>query len=287
MPLPVKWGRSHYKYLIDEDTTLREWCLMNGYSYQVALELAKQGKEKEEIEKQLKKLYMADTKTIYEASLIAAERWRTCRSLEEKIDIRSEFYADWGDHPYYEKMWDSIVDDAVIAKGEIWKKVAWSRSYEVSNYGRVRHRLMEGNYRILSPYKRKKERGKSTKSNTRYYMAIKIGNSEQSLAQLVALCHVPKGEGSGKKVVHIIDGNYKHVKATNLEWVSARECGRLTGYTLERSKVVERLDAEGNVIATYRSARDAAKHLYISYQTVLDYCNKKVAKPLYELRFKS
>lgn len=35
----------------------------------------------------------------------------------------------------------------------------------------------------------------------------------------------------------------------------------------------------------WTSARDAAKDLYISNQTVCDYCNQKTKKPLYDLRW--
>lgn len=43
------------------------------------------------------------------------------------------------------------------------------------------------------------------------------------------------------------------------------------------------LDSNGIIKKVFQGTRDAAKQLFISKQTVSDYCNKKVAKPMYEL----
>lgn len=67
----------------------------------------------------------------------------------------------------------------------------------------------------------------------------------------------------------------------NLEVICLRELGKRTGHISKSQRVVEVKDNE--IIRDWPSARKAAKDLFISYQTVMDYCNKKVKKPMYSL----
>lgn len=60
----------------------------------------------------------------------------------------------------------------------------------------------------------------------------------------------------------------------NLEPISKQQLGRLTGGS-SKSKPVCKIK-NGEVISFYRSARQAAKNNFMSYQTVIDRCNGKV-----------
>ena len=73
-----------------------------------------------------------------------------------------------------------------------------------------------------------------------------------------------------------IDNYYK-----NLEVVSLKELGKRTGYISKSKRVVE--VKNGEIIRDWPSSRKAAKELYISYQTVSDYCNNKVESPMFNL----
>jgi hypothetical protein len=44
---------------------------------------------------------------------------------------------------------------------------------------------------------------------------------------------------------------------------------------------VLKVNQEGEVIACYRSAREAARRNYVSYQTVLDRCHNKTKNPFW------
>lgn len=66
--------------------------------------------------------------------------------------------------------------------------------------------------------------------------------------------------------------------AGNIAFTSRRELGRKTGAKAGRIPVVK-VTPEGEIVAAYSSAREAAKANHMSYQTVLDRCNGKVKKP--------
>ena len=66
-----------------------------------------------------------------------------------------------------------------------------------------------------------------------------------------------------------------------IKFLILEELGKRTGHISKSKRVVEVKDNE--IIRDWRSARTAAKDLFVSYQTVMDYCNKKVQKPMYNL----
>lgn len=63
----------------------------------------------------------------------------------------------------------------------------------------------------------------------------------------------------------------------NLRLRTKEQHGVKTGPT-SRSKPVVLLDEEDKVIDSWSSARKAAKDLFVSYQTVMDICNKKIKR---------
>lgn len=66
----------------------------------------------------------------------------------------------------------------------------------------------------------------------------------------------------------------------NLEYISRAELGRRTGHK-SRRKAVAKFDwRTQDVVEVYRSARQAAKANYMSYQTIIDRCNGKVKSPI-------
>lgn len=71
----------------------------------------------------------------------------------------------------------------------------------------------------------------------------------------------------------------------NLKLSTKAKHGKKTGPT-SRSKSVELLNDGGDVIDSWSSARKAAKDLFVSYQTVMDICNKKVKRrPIINVRW--
>ena len=63
----------------------------------------------------------------------------------------------------------------------------------------------------------------------------------------------------------------------NLEFKSRQECGKLSSGN--RRKTVFKIDREGNVVAIYRSAREAAEKEYISQNSISARCLGHVQNP--------
>lgn len=151
-------------------------------------------------------------------------------------------------------------------KHEEWKKINNNTRYEVSNFGRFRKKNKKS-YRYLKPFKR----------NNIY--VVKIGYKEFNCARLVANAFIQPLQ-KNDKVYHInkfsFDNYYRNLKILN-----AKDCGKITGY-ISKSKPVA-LIKNKEIIKRWRSARMAAKDLFISYQTVMNYCNKRTKRPMFNL----
>ena len=150
---------------------------------------------------------------------------------------------------------------------EEWKTIEYDSRYQVSNLGRFRKQNPKNGYRYLKPFR---------KGNL---FIIKVKDKNMNCARLVANAFIKKLT-SKDKVYHKnkldFDNYYR-----NLEVISSKELGKRTGYISKSQRVVE---IKGNEITRdWPSARKASKDLFVSYQTVMDYCNKKVKKPMYNL----
>lgn len=150
---------------------------------------------------------------------------------------------------------------------EIWKSIEYDERYQVSNYGNFRKKNPKNGYRYLTPFR---------KDNL---FLVKIKDKDMNCARLVADSFIKK-LSKEDRVYHKnkieFDNHYQ-----NLEIVSLKELGKLTGHISKSQRVVEINGDE--IIRNWSSARKAAKDLFISYQTVMDYCNEKVKKPMFNL----
>lgn len=150
---------------------------------------------------------------------------------------------------------------------EIWKTIDYDTRYQVSNWGRFRKRNLKNGYRYLKPFRKKN------------LFQVKIKDKDFNCARLVANAFI-QPLTTKDRVYHknkIVSDNYYR----NLEVIGLRELGKRTGRISKSQRVVE---IKGNeIIRDWASARKASKDLFISYQTVMDYCNKKVKKPMYNL----
>lgn len=67
---------------------------------------------------------------------------------------------------------------------------------------------------------------------------------------------------------------------TNLWIIKSQELGKLTGHKARRKAVAKFDWRTQDIVEVYRSARQAAKANYMSYQTIIDRCNGKVKGPI-------
>lgn len=151
---------------------------------------------------------------------------------------------------------------------EEWKNIDYDPRYQVSNLGRFRKKLKKG-YRYLKPFRK------------HYAFVVKIKDKEFVCARLVAHAFI-KPLTPEDRVYHKNKMEFDNYWR-NLKVMSLQELGKRTGHISQSKRVVEVQNNE--IIREWRSARRCAKDLFISYQTVNDYCNNKVKKPMFNLKW--
>ena len=98
-------------------------------------------------------------------------------------------------------------------------------------------------------------------------LSVKINQKEQKLKHIIARAFIPKYKPG--MCVTFKDGNRYNCAATNLLVYNKRELGEKTGH-MSRARDIKIMFPDGE-IKHYRSIRQAAKDLYVSYQTLADY----------------
>lgn len=150
---------------------------------------------------------------------------------------------------------------------EIWKSIEYDLRYQVSNYGRFRKKNPKNGYRYLKPFRKKN------------LFLVKIKDKDFNCARLVA-DHFIKKLSATDRVYHKNKMENDN-RVYNLRIVSLQELGKLTGHISKSQRVVKIKNNE--IVRDWPSARKAAKDLFVSYQTVMDYCNNKVKFPMFNL----
>lgn len=150
---------------------------------------------------------------------------------------------------------------------EEWRTIKNNNSCEVSNLGRFRKKNKVKGYRYLKPYK---------KHNL---YVVKMNGKVYNCARLVANAFI-KPLKSNEQVYHKnglqFDNFYR-----NLEILTPKVLGKKVGHLSRSKRVVEIKNNE--IIRSWRSSRKAEKELFISRQTISDYCNGKTKKKMYNL----
>ena len=155
-------------------------------------------------------------------------------------------------------------------KGEIWKRYR-DTDYWTSTYGRVK-RVYSRNERLLKPYRKNPKRGG-------WYLLVKVYGKPVKVSAMVwesfngpipagyALVHRNRYQGDNALI--------------NLQLLTCEKLGSYYGGRTKKRKLV--YDIDNNVF--YKGTREAAKALHISRQTVCNYCNGKVKKPVINIRW--
>lgn len=103
-------------------------------------------------------------------------------------------------------------------------------------------------------------------------LKVKFNNKEHIVKQLVAQHFLTYKNGDA--ITHK-DGDFKNCHKDNLIVTTHKELGQWTG-DLARSEPIEVVkDGEST---WYKSGREAAKSLFVSYQTLYDYLNGRSGK---------
>lgn len=180
------------------------------------------------------------------------------------------------------KLEDQVLgqEDAPILPSGEWREIpGYGGAYEISWEGQVRSYRWRGAQLTAKPhpltaYMRK--RGKCGRA-----LFVKLTDEHGKAREVKVLSLVVDvwlgGNRPGLVPYHkngIPADNY----VSNIGFITRKALGQKTG-AKSRRKPVAKVTPDGEVVAIYPSARRAAAANHMSYQTVLDRCNKKVKNP--------
>ena len=147
-----------------------------------------------------------------------------------------------------------------------WRDVpGYSGIYQVSRAGIVR-RISKTGVRDLTYYRHKRHGMK---------WLVKVGKTDMPVHRLVY--QVWKGDIPDNMRVYHKNGILCDNRADNLALIDMHTLGKISGGRTNRCKQVVKISESGEEVEIYKSAREAARQNFMSYQTVLDRCHKKVA----------
>lgn len=131
--------------------------------------------------------------------------------------------------------------------------------YQINYWADIRKKLGNGKYKYLKPYVKKNNQGKRL---------IKLKRKEvvvMSLMRITFIGDLPKGyvtyHKNGIKTDDILG---------NIGVITKKELSKKTGQMNGRATKVAKINQDGEIVAFYKSAREAARQNYMSYQTILD-----------------
>lgn len=174
-----------------------------------------------------------------------------------------------------------LVDDTITLKqrrewyekeyfvNETWAVIEGSDDcFLVSNYGRFKRLYQNGKEKMLLPYFHTRKNVMQVK------LRFKGKYSDQRVAQIVAY-HFVEGPAEEGMVVH-----HKNLIKTdnfsgNLEYIKRDVLGKKTGGIAKSRPVVQLNKDTLEYVDEFRSAREAGRKCFVSYQSVMDCCNHK------------
>lgn len=149
-------------------------------------------------------------------------------------------------------------------RSELWKRIKCcvsTRTYYVSDLGRIKTVYKNGNEKIISQY---------AKSGRKKLMVkLPVGKNkyrEEQVHRLVATTFILNPDGLD--CVYHKDGDIFNNGARNLAWIDRNELGKLTG-GLSKSLAVFKKDKDtGEVIDWYESISEAGRMNYLHRETI-------------------
>lgn len=156
----------------------------------------------------------------------------------------------------------------------VWKDIkGYEGKYQVSYEGEIRRIYKNGKTKIITPYIRK-----SQKSNVLFVGLTKDGKKKEIFVhKLVAEAFLRKPKKG--EVIYHVNGLKQDNYSTNLKYIDRKKLGKMTGAQSRRKGVVK-INSNGEMVDFYSSARQAARKNFMSYQTLIDRCNRKVKSAL-------
>lgn len=144
--------------------------------------------------------------------------------------------------------------------------------YFIDIHGNVYRRYEKsGSFRQLTPYLHHDDLVVKLTDNAGKSKAPQV----HRMVAAAFLPHIPPG-----MVVCHKNVDRRDPALHNLEVISKQDLGRRTGHKSRRRAVAKFDWRTQDIVEVYRSARQAAKENFMSYQTIIDRCNGKVKGPI-------
>lgn len=157
---------------------------------------------------------------------------------------------------------------------DVWRDIAgYGGKYQASITGQVRRVYRSGRTRTMTPYRRSENSRARKICRNRLFVKLTDQQGrpkEVTVLKIMAETFLPPAP-EGFVPYHkngIVTDNW----VSNIGFISRKELGKRTGH-ISKARGVIRIDETGEFLETWRSAREAAKHSFMSYQTIIDRCN--------------
>lgn len=152
---------------------------------------------------------------------------------------------------------------------ESWKDIpGYDGKYQADMEGNIRRVYQSGKTRLMTPYHKKM----SGSQRLVVKMTRDKKTKEEILVQIMAKTFL--GNPLPGHVPYHKNGCQEDNYIQNIAYISRRDLGKLTGRNAKRQPVAK-MDASGEIVEVYSSARECARKNYMSYQTIIDRCNGK------------
>ena len=152
---------------------------------------------------------------------------------------------------------------------ESWKDIpGYDGKYQADMEGNIRRIYQSGKTRLMTPYHKKM----SGSQRLVVKMTRDKKAKEEILVQIMAKTFL--GNPLPGHVPYHKNGCQEDNYIQNIAYISRRDLGNLTGGNAKRQPVAK-IDASGEIVEVYSSARECARKNYMSYQTIIDRCNGK------------
>lgn len=148
----------------------------------------------------------------------------------------------------------------------MWRQIE-DTNYYIDVNGRIKKAYKNKNQKILRTYRKGS------------IQIIKINGKQRNVARLVVESFYRKLK-KDEVVVHV-NGIILDNRLENLKIMKKKEAGKITGALAKQKTIL--LMENGEIKQIFKGTREAEKKLFISRQTVSDYCNDKVKHKMYDL----
>lgn len=162
----------------------------------------------------------------------------------------------------------------------VWKDIpGYNGYYQINDEGDVRSWRGGRWGRLKKPRFLKSFLRKGNKGGRAHYVKLTAADgSTRDVKVLKLVVDVWLGGTPPGLVPYHKNGDLNDNYVGNIGFTTPKRLGNMTGGQSKR-KAVFKVASDGKVVAMYQSAREAARRNHMSYQTVLDRCNRRVKNP--------